>query len=327
MRTTARSPAERSGHASRSPAPFFSPQRGRDAPPQPFFQPRLTVGAPGDRFEQEADRVADEIVAGGAAPSVQRTCTECAEERAELRRQPIRVSPVSEPVVQRDDDDEDPLTEGLALTAEKALEEEAVKEGLENLWDDLPGEAQAALISFGGLNLGMAYISLIYSSSMRENLSDVDIGAPLSLIPYVPIESFKYKLPGPGGTGTEFSAELNFDDYFELLREHVPSIPITDLTVGLEGTLRPGSGFSVTGGSFGLEFLGGALTAQGSAFSELSPYPMMIPGRGLEPPSMLMQSFPSLPSMQTGFGMQGGLLLDLAKVFPGVLGGGGAPAF
>ena len=232
-------------------------------------------------------------------------------------------------MVQREDkdkEDKDPVVEGLKLTAEKALEKPEVKKGLENLWDDLPADGQAALISFGGLSLGMAYVSLIYSEKMRENLSDVDIGKPLSLIPYVPIESFKYKLPPPGGAGVGLSAKVSFADYFELLRERVPKVPITDLTFSLEGTLTKGSGFSPTGGSFGLEFFGGALKAEGKTFTELSPYPMLIPGAGLDPPSMLMQSYPELPGMQTGLGGQVTISADLAKFFPRLL-GGGVPLF
>jgi hypothetical protein len=48
-------------------------------------QAKLTVNQPGDRFEQEADRVADQIMrmqdpTTGGAPKVQRTCSRCEEE-------------------------------------------------------------------------------------------------------------------------------------------------------------------------------------------------------------------------------------------------------
>lgn len=60
----------------------------------PVIQTKLTVGAPGDRFELEADSMADRVVqrthAGAvrrdAAPSVQAKCTECREEE-KLQRQ------------------------------------------------------------------------------------------------------------------------------------------------------------------------------------------------------------------------------------------------
>jgi len=59
-------------------------------------QPKLTMTSPGDRWEQEADRVADQVTrgdattdtaaAGSAAPPLQRACDECQDE---LQRQPI----------------------------------------------------------------------------------------------------------------------------------------------------------------------------------------------------------------------------------------------
>ena len=66
----------------------------------PAIQRRIEIGEPDDRFEQEADRVADQVmrmpdpqrtdsidVAGEGIPGgIQRLCAECEEE---VRRQPI----------------------------------------------------------------------------------------------------------------------------------------------------------------------------------------------------------------------------------------------
>jgi hypothetical protein len=63
-----------------------------------LLQQGLRVGPPGDRFEQEADRVADAVVSpsgsvrasagAGVGESVQRRCTDCSEE-ARLQRTPL----------------------------------------------------------------------------------------------------------------------------------------------------------------------------------------------------------------------------------------------
>ena len=75
--------------------------------PTPTIQTKLKIGEPNDKYEQEADRVADEVmrmpdseVMGAAAskpltqktsPFVQRMCEKCAEEEKEtLRRKPIQ---------------------------------------------------------------------------------------------------------------------------------------------------------------------------------------------------------------------------------------------
>ena len=68
--------------------PFFS--RGTSKP-RPFFQAKLDVGTPGDRFEREADSVADQVTSRGTAPPIQRMCSACAREdqsEERLRRQP-----------------------------------------------------------------------------------------------------------------------------------------------------------------------------------------------------------------------------------------------
>ncbi len=48
----------------------------------PRFQPKLTVGAPNDAFEREADQVAGQVMRMEATtePAVQRMCSECEEE-------------------------------------------------------------------------------------------------------------------------------------------------------------------------------------------------------------------------------------------------------
>ena len=59
------------------------------------LQAKLRIGAPGDVYEQEADRVADAVMRmpqtqalSGGTPSIQRMCPKC--EIDELKRQPIK---------------------------------------------------------------------------------------------------------------------------------------------------------------------------------------------------------------------------------------------
>ena len=85
-------------HHARRPGGLANP-RIAALKPMPVLQAKLEVGAPHDRFEQEAYRVADQVMrmadpqnigpmdlAGEAAPDgIQRLCAECEEE---VRRQP-----------------------------------------------------------------------------------------------------------------------------------------------------------------------------------------------------------------------------------------------
>ncbi len=58
---------------------------GRSQPAALPMQTKLTVNQPGDQYEQEADRVADQVMRM-PAPKIQRVCPECEEE---LQRQPV----------------------------------------------------------------------------------------------------------------------------------------------------------------------------------------------------------------------------------------------
>lgn len=42
--------------------PFFSPSKAIQTKEDAFFQPKLSVGEPGDKYEKEADKVADQVV-------------------------------------------------------------------------------------------------------------------------------------------------------------------------------------------------------------------------------------------------------------------------
>ncbi|HEV8579162.1 MAG TPA: DUF4157 domain-containing protein [Thermoanaerobaculia bacterium] len=93
MRTrTQPSPVAKAPAIPRGPAPrprVGSPAAVRHILHAPSPQPKLTVGAPDDAFEHEADQVADQVMrmpepgiaAASAPPRVQRMCTECEEEK------------------------------------------------------------------------------------------------------------------------------------------------------------------------------------------------------------------------------------------------------
>ncbi len=86
---------------------FFGPAAGNEAP---FFAPRiqtkLTIGRPGDKYEQEADAVADRVVQRLANPgppvAVQKKCQDCEEKEKLQRKEEER----EEPVVMRQVEDE-----------------------------------------------------------------------------------------------------------------------------------------------------------------------------------------------------------------------------
>lgn len=272
------------GTRCRDPA-FFSPQKSQSG--DPFFKPTS---------------------AAGEAPTMQKEDAPKAEEEKK----------------------KDPLTEGLKITGEQLFKHEPFKLWFKKwyeprlgllkneLWEKAsPGE-KAIMLSFAGVNLGMAGLAFSQSPEFRSTLSDVNIGAPLGWIPYSPIEGFKYKLPDPGKTGIGFSADFTLSPYLDLVTKRYPWFPLTGAKLGLDSTYDPaGGGFGLTGGKLGLDFFGGGLTASGSIFNQsiISPYPMLFPGAYGMPPTWLMQQVPGMPDTKTGPGYGGMLNLDFVKMY------------
>jgi len=84
------SPVSRAGKAAAMPAlnPLWQRLAAR-------LQPKLTVNQPGDPYEQEADRVADQVMRMPAGEALQRMCPAC-EEELEVQRTSITATAVDE---------------------------------------------------------------------------------------------------------------------------------------------------------------------------------------------------------------------------------------
>jgi len=226
---------------------------------------------------------------------------------------------------QQEDEKKDPLTEGLKTTGAKLAEHKPFKDWYEpklehlkyTFWDQASPGDKAAMLTYLGLNLGTAAAAFSLDPRIRAALSGVNVGKPLGLIPYSPIEGFTYTLPGAGKSAYGYSADFTANDYLGLVRKKYPHMPLTGATFGLESAYDPaGKGLSITGGKFGLDFFGGGLKAEGKTFKDLSRYPLMIPGAHPgEPGSQVMQEVPGLPKIG-GPGYQFTINADLLKLFP-----------
>lgn len=80
----------------------------------PFIQAKLTIGQPNDRYEQEADAVADQVVKmpKNERIGIQRKCADCEEE--ELRMKPLSTSIT--PIVQKKGNASETASASLAQT-------------------------------------------------------------------------------------------------------------------------------------------------------------------------------------------------------------------
>lgn len=235
------------------------------------------------------------------------------------------------PALQREDaphgtdEKKDPLFDGLKTVGEHLAEHEPLKKWAEptldhlklTLWDRASPADKAAMLAFLGVNAGIGAAAFAGSPQLRSDLSGVNIGKPLGWIPYSPVAGFKYKLAEPGKTALGLSADVTLDPYLDLLKKSRHGFPISGVKFGLESNYEPASHrFGVTGGSFGMDFFGGALKAEGKTFRELSPYPQLVPGGGPgAPPTWLMNEEPGMPSIKKS-GKQFMLNADLLKLFP-----------
>ena len=108
---------------------FFSKphlQRKTEGGELPFFQTKLTIGQPGDRYEQEADAMAERVVSGKQqqAPGVQAKCPACEREgpvltklqrmegeeeemQAKIQRQEEEEEMQAKPELQRQEEEEE----------------------------------------------------------------------------------------------------------------------------------------------------------------------------------------------------------------------------
>jgi hypothetical protein len=101
----------------------------RDRATMLAVQPKLTVGAPNDQYEQEADRVADQVMSTPDSAIQQPVQREMASEEEEIRTKPI--APSITPLVQREAMPEEEEVQAKAidptLQREEAPEEEDIQ--------------------------------------------------------------------------------------------------------------------------------------------------------------------------------------------------------
>jgi hypothetical protein len=233
------------------------------------LQPRLAIGDPHDASEREADAVAERVAAGTAAHASAGTDSPL------VQRQTPGEDPQQKPPDQKDA--ADVITEGLKTVGEQAVDNnpQVKKKIVEPLKDAAKGEfnrlstgEKAATIGFGAGTLGLAGGALLSDPSGRKVLSGVNLAAPLTLIPYLPLTSFKYTLPSgttPDKRLLKFDIGLKADDLINLHTEArgLPKIslgvnmqwgydPTTDRLsiLGADATFSPVPGLTLSGGAY-----------------------------------------------------------------------------
>lgn len=233
------------------------------------MQSKLTINQPGDAFEHEADAAAEHVMAGAQASewltsrdlSIQREAPGGdAEKKHPEKKEAGEV-----------------IADGLKIVAEQAADNnpqvkkviiDPIKDQLKREWDRLGTGEQAATIGLGAATLGMAGGAMLSDPGGRKRLEGLNLAAPFTLIPYMPLSSFKYTLPSgssPDKRLFKFETGFKADDLINLRTESrgLPKMalsvnmqwgydPITErLTVlGGDATLGLVSGLSLSAGAY-----------------------------------------------------------------------------
>lgn len=100
---------KKDAHTTKKSQPFFSPS---------FIQPKLTIGAPNDKYEQEADSMADKVMRMSQdTPGVQTKCADC--EQEEMMQ--------TKPLVQKMEGEEEEMMQTKPLVQKMEGEEEMMQ--------------------------------------------------------------------------------------------------------------------------------------------------------------------------------------------------------
>ena len=230
---------------------------------------KLSINQPGDAFEQEADVAAGRVMAG-AHPSESLTPN-----RPTIQRETPGGDAEKKPSEKKEAGEV--VAEGLKTVAEQAMDNnpqvkkviiEPIKDQLKGQWKRFDTGEKAATISLGVATLGMAGGAMLSDPGGRKQLEGLNLAAPFTLIPYMPLSSFKYTLPSgssPDKRLFKFETGFKADDLINLRTESrgLPKMalsvnmqwgydPITErLTVlGGDATLGLVSGLSVSAGAY-----------------------------------------------------------------------------
>lgn len=235
----------------------------------------LTINPPGDAFEQEADAAAQHVMTGEhPAPSLSMG------DRA-IQRQTPASDPEKKPPEKKEAGDV--LVEGLKVVAEQAKDNnpqvkkvliDPVKDRLKLEWNRLGTGEKAGMVGFGAATLGMTGGALLSDPSGRKQLEGLNLAAPLTLIPYMPLSSFKYTLPSgdsPDKRLFKFETGFKADDLINLYTEK-RGLPKMSLSVNMQWGYDPSTErLTVLGGDASLGLVPGLSISAGAYKDVLRP--------------------------------------------------------
>lgn len=214
----------------------------------------------------------------------------------------------------------DALSEGVKTVVEQAKENEGVKSALIDpakrtalgQWNALGTGEKIGVAGFAAGTYGLALGAGLGDPAGRKLLSDVNLVAPLSLIPYSTLTGFSYVLPSTPGGPTLFKASFSGDDLLGLAHQHASWLPPMSLSLDLGWSVDATGGVSLSTASAVWGVVPGVSLKLGSgAIPEMKP---MVTGPDGQT-STIMKSVPG-PSGGGATGAGAGIFVtvDLLKM-------------
>jgi len=248
-------------------------QRGASSSRVP--QGALTISRPDDTLEKKADAAAWRVMARAPARELQ-TSSDLTIQRATPGGDAEKESPEKKEAGEL-------VIEGLKTVAEQAMDNnpkvkeviiEPIKDKLKGEWSRLGTGGQAATIGLGGATLGMVGGAMLSDPGGRKRLEGINLAAPFTLIPYMPLSTFKYALPSgdsPDKRLFKFETGFKADDLINL-RTEGRGLPKMSLGVNMQWGYDPASErLTVLGGDVSLGLVPGLSLSAGAYKDVLRP--------------------------------------------------------
>lgn len=282
--------------APRGPTPVAS----TIAPASAWLQPKLSIGAPGDCHEQEADQAADRVMQGGTQPVL---------------------TPLRAPTVQRQDDERkkeapDPAAEGLGVVAANLGENNpAFGVFTEKLAADFmrqPSELSIGVPVFLGANYAFLWSMAMVNPAMRRDFDDFNLAMLPGLVPQFPVKTFTYRILDGAQTRFEFDFGLDATSLLEAFNDGVLNTHLSSLKFDSSGRIdTKGSALpSLSAMQVQLGLFSDGINLSGGFRNGISPYPLIEPG------GSVMAQTPAMPDLQAGRqDVRFTLNLDLVRLY------------
>lgn len=285
------------------------------------LQGELTINQPDDAFEREADAAARRIMAGASADG------SLAPSRLTIQRQTPDRDTEKKPPEKKEASEV--VVEGLKTVAEQAKDNnpqvkkviiDPIKDRLKAEWNRFGAGDKAATVSLGAATLGMAGGALLSDPGGRKQLEGVNLATPLTLIPYMPLSSFKYTLPSgdsPDKRPFKFETTFNVDDLINL-RTEPRGLPKMSLGVNMQWGYDPATErLTILGGDASLGIVPGLSLSAGAYKDVLRPPQTFIGPEGQT--TQIKKSVPEFDKPQPIPDVRVMLTIDLLKFKPGDL--------